>query len=150
MFNLKRQSYGLFSLRFSSAFLDERTAQNRWIYGLCPTSGILHNYKTRFGNWICFRLVKGQRYSAGSLSTGPVIKVNSSYGTHPKTEKKPASKTLFSSYLEFRMMGKVHKPSLSVIDIIPQTLALTSPTSGGRSVGIVRSQTQAMELLVVS
>jgi hypothetical protein len=29
--------------------------------------------------------------------------------------------------------------------LYPQTLALTSPTSGGRSVGIVRSLTQAME-----
>jgi hypothetical protein len=29
----------------------------------------------------------------------------------------------------------------------PQKLALTSPTSGGRLVGIVRSQTQAMELV---
>jgi hypothetical protein len=31
--------------------------------------------------------------------------------------------------------------------IYPQKLALTSPTSGGRSVGIVRSQTQATEFL---
>jgi hypothetical protein len=30
--------------------------------------------------------------------------------------------------------------------IYPQKLALSSPTSGGRSVGIVRSRTQAMEL----
>jgi hypothetical protein len=29
--------------------------------------------------------------------------------------------------------------------LYPQTLALTSPTSGDRSVGIVRSQTQATE-----
>jgi hypothetical protein len=29
--------------------------------------------------------------------------------------------------------------------LYPQKLALTSPTSGGRSVGIVRSQTQATE-----
>jgi hypothetical protein len=31
--------------------------------------------------------------------------------------------------------------------LYPQKLALTSPTSGGRSVGIVRSQTQATELV---
>jgi hypothetical protein len=30
--------------------------------------------------------------------------------------------------------------------LYPQNLALTSPTSGGRSVGIVRSHTQATEL----
>jgi hypothetical protein len=29
--------------------------------------------------------------------------------------------------------------------LYPQKLAITSPTSGGRSVGIVRSRTQAME-----
>jgi hypothetical protein len=29
--------------------------------------------------------------------------------------------------------------------LYPQKLALTSPTSGGRSVGTVRSRTQAME-----
>jgi hypothetical protein len=31
----------------------------------------------------------------------------------------------------------------------PQKLTLTPPTSGGRSVGIVRSETKAMELFVV-
>jgi hypothetical protein len=32
-----------------------------------------------------------------------------------------------------------------VTPLYPQKLALTSPTGGGRSVGIVRSRTQAME-----
>jgi hypothetical protein len=32
-------------------------------------------------------------------------------------------------------------------DSIPQKLAITSPTSGGRSVGIVRSRTQTMSLV---
>jgi hypothetical protein len=32
--------------------------------------------------------------------------------------------------------------------IYPQKSALTSPTSGGRSVGIIRSRTQATELLL--
>jgi hypothetical protein len=32
--------------------------------------------------------------------------------------------------------------------IYPQKLAFTSPTSGGRSVGIVRSRTQTMELVI--
>jgi hypothetical protein len=31
----------------------------------------------------------------------------------------------------------------------PEMLALSSPTSGGRSVGIVRSRTQATELVLV-
>jgi hypothetical protein len=33
--------------------------------------------------------------------------------------------------------------------LYPQMLALTSPTGGGRSVGIVRLRTEAMELLLV-
>jgi hypothetical protein len=33
--------------------------------------------------------------------------------------------------------------------LYPQKLALTSPTSGGRSVGIVGSQTKATELVAV-
>jgi hypothetical protein len=33
-----------------------------------------------------------------------------------------------------------------VVPLYPQKLALTSPTSGGRSVGIVRSCTQATEI----
>jgi hypothetical protein len=32
--------------------------------------------------------------------------------------------------------------------LCPQTLALTSPTSGGRSVGIVRSRTKATEFII--
>jgi hypothetical protein len=31
------------------------------------------------------------------------------------------------------------------LSLYPQKLALTSPTSGGRSIGIVRSQTQVTE-----
>ena len=34
--------------------------------------------------------------------------------------------------------------------LYPQKLALTSPTGGGRSVGIVRAWTKATELLVVT
>jgi hypothetical protein len=29
-------------------------AQNYWVFGLCPSSGILETSK-HFGNWICFR-----------------------------------------------------------------------------------------------
>jgi hypothetical protein len=39
----------------------------------------------------------------------------------------------------------VDKIMLSSNALYPQKLALTSPTSGGRSVGIVRSRTQATE-----
>ena len=36
-----------------------------------------------------------------------------------------------------------------VTPLYPQKLALTSPTGGGRSVGIVRSRTKATEFLLV-
>jgi hypothetical protein len=36
-----------------------------------------------------------------------------------------------------------------VTHLYPQTLALTSPTGGGRSVGIIRSRTKAMEFSFV-
>jgi len=35
-----------------------------------------------------------------------------------------------------------------VTPLYPQKLALTSPTGGGRSVGIVRVRTKAMELVI--
>ena len=37
-----------------------------------------------------------------------------------------------------------------VTPLYPQKLALTSPTGGGRSVGIVRSRTEATEFIVAS
>ena len=36
-----------------------------------------------------------------------------------------------------------------VTTLYPQKLALTSPTGGGRSVGIVRSRTKAMEFSLI-
>jgi hypothetical protein len=35
--------------------LTRKVTQNHWVYGLCPSFGILNNKKTRFGNWICFQ-----------------------------------------------------------------------------------------------
>jgi hypothetical protein len=53
------------------------------------------------------------------------------------------------SGLESREYGR-RDPSLWPRGALyPQTLALTSPTSGGRSVGIVRSRTQATEFAVL-
>jgi hypothetical protein len=58
------------------------------------------------------------------------------------------------SYLEEKVAAPVWKDKNTAVGIrhddnitssILQKLALTSPTSGGRSVGIVRSRTQAAE-----
>jgi hypothetical protein len=49
------------------------------------------------------------------------------------------------SGLEIREYGRRDPSRWPCGTICPQTLALTSPTSGGRSIGIVRSLTQATE-----
>jgi hypothetical protein len=52
--------------------------------------------------------------------------------------------------LENRDYGRRGSAALTMLlPTIRKTLALTSPTSGGRSVGIVRSRTKAMELLLL-
>ena len=40
-------------------------------------------------------------------------------------------------------------PKLEFTNIYPQKLALTSPTGGGRSVGIVRVRTKATEFFII-
>jgi hypothetical protein len=61
------------------------------------------------------------------------------------------------SYLEENVAAPVQKPENTAVRIrhtdhatlfMHKKLALTSPRSGGRSVGIVRLRTKAMELLV--
>jgi hypothetical protein len=49
------------------------------------------------------------------------------------------------SGLESRAYGRRDASRWQRGNLYPQKLALTSPTSGGRSVGIVRSRTQATE-----
>jgi hypothetical protein len=49
--------------------------------------------------------------------------------------------------LEIREYGRRDPSRWKCDTLYPQKLALTSSTSGGRSVGIVRSRTQATELV---
>jgi hypothetical protein len=53
------------------------------------------------------------------------------------------------SGLENREYGRRNSPRCPRGTLYPQTLALTSPTSGGSSAGIVRSQTKATEFLIL-
>jgi hypothetical protein len=54
----------------------------------------------------------------------------------------------FQTGLENRDYGLGIRRADHATHLYPQTLALTSPTSGGRSVGLVRSRTKATELLL--
>jgi hypothetical protein len=53
------------------------------------------------------------------------------------------------SCLENREYGRRDTSHWPRGTLYPQKLAITSPTSGGRSVSIVRSRTQTMEFLVL-
>jgi hypothetical protein len=44
---------------------------------------------------------------------------------------------------------KIYSMAVWTEALYPQKLALTSPTSGGRSIGMVRSRTQATEFSLV-
>jgi hypothetical protein len=96
---------------------------NHWVWGLCPSSGIL--VSTTFGNWICSRLQVGKK---GKISTllgplervGPVTDVRSkrprqimSSFPHLKTETDPVSKTL--CFLVPKNSGQWTKSSNPVI-----------------------------------
>jgi hypothetical protein len=50
------------------------------------------------------------------------------------------------SYVEYREYGRRDPPRWPRSTLYPQKLALTAWTSGGRSVSIICSRTQAMEL----
>jgi hypothetical protein len=54
------------------------------------------------------------------------------------------------SGLESRYYGRRDPPRRVRYTLYPQNLALSSATSGGRSVGIVRSRTKATKLLLFS
>jgi hypothetical protein len=67
--------------------------------------------------------------------------------TSRKSDKENILSTRMIVGLESREYGREDLSRWPHDSLYPQKLALTSPTSGGRSVGIVRSWTQATELL---
>jgi hypothetical protein len=71
------------------------------------------------------------------LEWGPVSLVST---TEELLERKNSG-----SGLEIRQYGRTNQSRRTRGTLQPKTLALTSPTSGGRPVGIVRSRTQVME-----
>jgi hypothetical protein len=94
----------------------EYNTQNHWVSVLCPSSGILNNWKTqRVGNSICFHpQVSGGIHllclvpQKGLTSiTGPV----SVFFHSPEEGNRSSLGNVFSSYLEYQTMGKIHRPS---------------------------------------
>jgi hypothetical protein len=65
------------------------------------------------------------------------------------TTEKVLERKSSDSGLERREYGRRDFSRLPRGTLYPQKLALTSPTSGGRSVVIVRSRTKAMELVII-
>jgi hypothetical protein len=76
-------------------------------------------------------------WEAVGLERGQLSLVNT---TEELLERKSSG-----SSLEIREYSRGNPSRWRRCTLYPQTLALTSPTSGGRSVGIVRSRTQATE-----
>jgi hypothetical protein len=74
------------------------------------------------------------------LERGPLSLVST---TEELLDKKKSS----GSCLENREYGRRDPSRWPRVTLYPQKLAITSPTSGGRSVDIVRSRTQTMEFL---
>jgi hypothetical protein len=66
------------------------------------------------------------------------------------TTEELLGRKISGSGLENRDYGHRDLSQLPRGTLYPQKLALTSPTRGDRLVGIVRSQTQAMELVLFS
>jgi hypothetical protein len=102
--------------------------RNRWVSGLCPSSGYLNNHKAqRLGNWVCFRPQVQERGHLFYLSSSeranlnhldPIIEDSSKgpnrvgvFSTHLNMETHPVSERGFAGYIEFRMMDKVQKSS---------------------------------------
>jgi hypothetical protein len=59
--------------------------QDYWVFGLCPSSGILENRTQRFANWICFRpQVRGQETPT---QLGPLERASLNHWTTPSTTR---------------------------------------------------------------
>jgi hypothetical protein len=68
-----------FTGRLAVCLKNQNVSKNHWVYGRCPSSGILNKKKARFEYWIYFRLqVSGDTYSVVSWT---VIEVTYIQGT---------------------------------------------------------------------
>jgi len=63
--------------------------------------------------------------------------------------KKRIHSYVFVNERILQLRYKLKRGYLTLLAVYPQKLALTSPTGGGRSVGMVRSRTKATEFSLV-
>jgi hypothetical protein len=100
---------------------------------------------------LCGLVVRVLDYRSGGTSSIPgttrknVVGLERGPLSLVSTTKELLERKSSSSCLENREYGRRHPSRRPCSTLYPQTLAITSPTIGGRSVGIVFSQTQTME-----
>jgi hypothetical protein len=103
----------------------------------------------RFRLWFKLHVLLGFRY----VRTCPTHSKDHSRNNFEKIGKKKIKKENFErksgSGLESGEYGRKDTSRLPRDTLYPQKLALTSLTSGGRLVGVVRSRTQATEILLL-
>jgi hypothetical protein len=70
-----------------------------WVFGLCPSSGILKNRRTqRFGSWICFRpQVRGQETPT---QLGPLERASLNHWTTPSSTRRAYKHPITGSICE--------------------------------------------------
>ena len=116
-------------------------------------TGVVHRVTNRFSDflfYLCFiyLLIRGlgfdpRRYQifwvAMGLERGPLSLVKSNWGAIW------IKKSSGSRFRKQRLTDVGTRCANHVTPLYPQKLALTSPTGGGRSVGMVRSRTKATE-----
>jgi hypothetical protein len=86
--------------------------QDYWVFGLCPSSGILRNLRTqRFGNWICFHLqVRGRHLLCWVLYK------------ELTSNRSSIRNVVFSTFLECRTVDKVQKTGISELKTCLETM----------------------------
>jgi hypothetical protein len=101
---------------------------------------------------LCGLVVRVLGYRSGGPDSIPGTTQKKSSGsgtgsTQPREYNWGATWKKSSGCLENREYGRRHPSRWPRSTLYPQKLAITSPTSGGRSVGIVRSRTQTMQFV---
>jgi hypothetical protein len=113
-------------------------------------SGIEMIHVHVFGDRLCGLVVRVPGYRFPVLSDFPRSSGSGTGSTQPRDYNWGAAwKKSSGSGLEIREYGRRDSSHWPRGSLYPQKLALTSPTNGGRSVGIVRSRTQTTEFSLV-